>query len=330
MKIIKLAIRSILRFRMYSGINVLGMALSLACVITIFRYVYGEFTVDRFNKNLDRVFVTTQENSRNPGDVRFSWIRNMNRTPTFVDLLEHPGVERFSHIVLFKDDEINLDNRKYNATVLVADSNFLKIMDYHIVSGIENMSEPNNALVTKNFAQKVFGNENPVGQTFLHSTGEIITITGIIGQTSTKSTFSFDVVVSYYSNLRSYRSPQTLVLLHPNVDYRTINKQYEAFFDMPSWNETEQIRFQLFPLSKVYFDKSISEDYVFSRGNYNYVNILMAVGALILLVGVVSYINIYTVVILRRGRELGIKKVFGAGGHNIFIQLLDIIHIKFL
>ena len=322
MKIIKLAINSILHFRTYSGINILGMALSLACVITIFRYVYGEFAVDRFNKNLDRVFVTMREDSRSPGEARLWWIRNMNKTPTFVDLTEHPGVERFSHVVLFKDDEIDLDNQKYNATVLVTDSNFLKIMDYPIVLGIEKMSEPNNALVTKSFAQKIFGNENPVGQTFLHSTGEILTITGIIGQISTKSTLSFDILVSYYSNFRSLRSPQTLVLLYPDVDYQTINKQYEAFFEIPGWNETEQIRYQLFPLSKVYFDKSIHDNYVFERGNYSYVKILMAVAALILLVGVVSYINIYTVVILRRGRELGIKKVFGADGYHIFIQLV--------
>jgi len=56
---IRLAIRSILSFRMYSGVNLLGLALSLACVITIFRYVYGEITVDRFNDNLDRMYVTT-------------------------------------------------------------------------------------------------------------------------------------------------------------------------------------------------------------------------------------------------------------------------------
>ena len=323
MKIIKLAINSMLHFRTYSWINILGMALSLACVITIFRYVYGEFTVDHFNKNIKRVFLTTEENSRRPGEARLTWIKNMNRTSTFVDLTEHPGVERTSHIILFKDDEIELENQKYNTSVLVADSNFLKILDYPVISGIDRLSEPNNALITKRFARKIFGNENPVGQTFLHTTGEIFTITGVIGETSTKATLSFDILISYNGWLSSYRSPQTLALLYPNVDYQTINKQYEAFFDMPGWNETEQVRFQLFPLSKVYFDKSIHIDnYVFKQGNYSYVKILMAVAVLILLVGVVSYINICTVVILRRGRELGIKKVFGAEGYYIFIQLV--------
>jgi len=187
---------------------------------------------------------------------------------------------------LFKDDEIDCNNRRYNTTTVFTDSNFLKITDYPVIAGVEKLSDPQSALITQSFAQKIFGNKNPVGQTFMHSTGEILTVTGVIGQTSTKSTLSFDIVVSSNLQFTSYRSPQTLVLLYPNVDYRTINKRYEAFFDMPGWEETNQVRYQLFPLSKVYFDKSIDEDYVFKRGNYNHVRLLIAAGALILLIGI--------------------------------------------
>ena len=321
MKIIKLAIRSILNFRMYSGVNLLGLALSLACVIVIFRYVYGEFTVDRFNKKLNRIYVTTQEQSTKPGEAVFREISNRNREQTFVDLTEHPGVEKCSHFVLFKNDEIDWNDQRYYATVLIADSNFLKITDYPVIAGSDRLSEPNCAMITKSIAKKIFGNQDPVGQTFRHTTGQIITVTGIIGQTSTKTTLPFDIIVSAnISNfLRQWTTPQTFVLLYPNVDYRTVNKQYEAFFDMPRWGY--QIRHQLFPLSKVYFDKSIENYTIFNQGNYSYVTVLMAVGILILLAGVISYINIYTVVILRRQRELGLKKIFGAERFNIFLQL---------
>ena len=320
MKVIKLAIRSILHFRMYSGINMLGLALSLACVIVIFRYVHGELTVDRFNENLDRIYVTTYEMSIRPDQIAFLGIENRNRETTFVDLREHSGVEKSSSFILFVNDEIDVDTRKYDATLLAADSNFLKIIDYPLILGVDKLSEPNSALITESYAQKLFGNENPIGKTFRYSGGEILTITGIIGQTSTKATLSFDIIVSYYLSNYWSRGSQTLVQLYTGVDYQTINKQYEDFFDMPRWGY--QIRYQLFPLSKVYFDKSIINYGVFKQGNYNYVTVLIAVGILILLVGIINYINIYTVVVLRRGRELGIKKVFGAEGHNIFIQLL--------
>ena len=323
MKIIKLAIRSILHFRTYSGINLLGLALSLACVITIFRYVYGEFTVDRFNKNIDRIYVTTLEISNNPGNIKFSGLSNPNMETTFVDLTEHPGVEMFSHFMWYDNEEIDTENRKYNATILMADSNFLKITDYPVISGVERLSDPQSALITKNLSQKIFGNENPVGKTFRHSTGKILTITGIIGQTSTKATLSFDIVVSYLlaNSWSSRRISQTFVQLYPGVDYRTINKQYEDFFEMRSWQQ--QLRYQLFPLSKVYFDKNIVDVlHIYKKGNFDYVAVFIIVGVLILLVGIISYINIYTVVILRRGRELCMKKILGAEGHNVFVQLM--------
>ena len=318
MKTIRLAIRSILHFRMYSGVNLLGMALSLACVIIIFRYVYGEFTVDRFNKNLDRIYVTTNERSVKSGEVMFSAVLNLNRETTFVDLTKHPGVENYSHFFILNNNEIDLDDKKYKATVLVADSNFLKITDYPVISGLDKLNEPKSALITQRFAQKLLGNQNPVGRTFQSSNGEILTITGVIGQISTKTMLSFDVIIPYYVPSMVTSPMQTIVLLYPNVDYQAVNKQYEAFFDMPRWGY--QIRHQLFPLSKMYFDKSIS-NYVYSQGNINYVRVLIVVGVLILFVGIVSYINIHTVVVLRRGRELGLKKIFGAEGYNIFIQL---------
>ena len=324
MKIIRLAIRSILNFRTYSSINILGMALALACVVTIFRYVYGEMNVDRFNKKIDRIFVSTFERSTSPGEVRFSGIFNSNQETAFVDLTEHSGVEKFSHFIWFESDEIDVDDRKFNATILMADSNFLKITDYPVMLGIERLYQPNSALVTHSFAQKLFGKENPVGKTFRHSTGEILTITGVIGQIPTKSTLSFDVIVSYdlWEMLMQWSTPQqTLVMLYPGVDYRAVNKHYEEFYEMGGWQPQFQ-RHQLFPLSDLYFEKNIEKSNVYGQGNYNYVAVLMAIGFLILLAGVINYINICTVVVLRRGKELGIKKIFGAGSHNIFVQLL--------
>ena len=320
LKIIKIAIRSILNFRTYSGINLLGLALSLACVITIFRYVYGEFTVDRFNKNIDRMYVTTRDISTNPGYIYYEGIKSSNwREKTFNDPTEHPGVELFSQFILYGDrkEEIELDNRKYDARILVADSNFLKIMDYPVVFGVDKLSEPHSALITKSYAKKLFGNQDPVGKTFLHASGDELTITGIIGQASTKTMLAFDVVISYHLTNNWTSIPQTLLLLYPGVDYNNINNQYASYFD--NWGG--QMRYQLFPFSMIYFDKSIIDRSTFKQGNYNYVRVLMAVGLLILLAGLINYINIYTVAVLRRGRELGVKKVFGAGGNYIFLQL---------
>ena len=88
-----------------------------------------------------------------------------------------------------------------------------KICDYPVISGTHRLNERNHALVTQRFAKKLFGNDHPVGKTFRHVTSEILTITGMIGQTSTKSTLNFDVVASLklHDQMSSRRMPHTFV-----------------------------------------------------------------------------------------------------------------------
>ena len=321
MKKIQLAFRSLLHYKQYSIINILGLALSLACVIIIFRYVHGEMTVDRFNRNLDRIFVTTIETDFWVGHVAFSQVSNLNNEITFADLTQHPGVEKDAHIIFLPDDEIDVNERKFNATTIAADSNFLKILDFPIISGVADLSNPSTALISREFAQRLFGNENPIGKTFRHSLGNILTITGVIGETSTKSSLSFDVVVSRYLTRFWFARGETFVLLYSGVDYQTINRQYEEFFETITFGDGVRMRHQLFPFSSVYFANHISNS-TFEQGNRQNINILMVVGFLILLIGIFNYINIYTVVMLRRSKELAIKKIFGAELHSAFLQLL--------
>lgn len=319
MKIIQLAIRSILHFRSYTLINILGLALSLACVIVIFRYVYGEFTVGHFNQKIDRLYVTIQENTSFPGKLAFFGISNPNNEKTFVDLRSDPGVEIYSDFCLLdEEEEISIEDKKYNAVILAADSNFFKISNYDIVEGIVNTAEPKTALLTKKYALKLFGKENPIGKTIRYSNGELLTITGIIGEASSKDLLHFDMVISYHLSEHWSKRSGNLILLHPNTDYKSINKKYENFFEMSLWGYSE--RYQLYPYKDIYFSKNILS-FSYTLGNYTYTIVLLIVGILILLIGIVNFINIYTMVILRRGREFGMKKVFGAEGRKIFIQL---------
>ena len=112
MKVIRLAIRSILHFRTYSMINLIGLALGLACVMIISRYVYGELTVDRFNKNLDRMYLTTVEWSTRPGKIELLGITKSDRNKDYIDLREHPGVENYANLILFKNENISLDDNR--------------------------------------------------------------------------------------------------------------------------------------------------------------------------------------------------------------------------
>jgi ABC-type antimicrobial peptide transport system permease subunit len=318
MKFILLAFRSLRYFRAYSALNVLGLTLSLVCVVVIFRYVYGELTVDHFHSRLERMYVTYVERA---GESKrsFSGLYNPNKEESFVDLSKHPGVERHALFYKQRGNELVYGERILNADIIVADTNFMQVCGYH-TEGAANLLTPEDALITEDFARKLFGHADPVGKTIRYTLiGKELTITGVIEQPRMKSSLSFDLVISVESYTRRWPSvPQSLILLYPGTNYQDINAQYASFEFMRS--HVGEVRYQLYPYRDVYFGKEIDGTF-FSHNNYLYIIVFLIVGLLLLLTGLVNFVSIYTVVSLHRGREFGLKKVYGASGWHVFIQL---------
>lgn len=318
MKIILLAIRPLMRFRTYTFINVFGLALSLACVIIISRYVYSELQTDRFYPDLERIYTTTYEDDKHPGMLRYAGVSNPNNEKSFSSILEHPRVECATSIR--KEDEISCwyNDKEYTSQTLIADSNFFKIARYPLIVGTNTLKNPEDAVITEQYARKIFGKETALGKQLRLSMEKTVTIAGVIGTPVTASSLAFDIVISEQLAHSWRRMSNNLVRLHPHADYKQINKQYNQFMRMDLWNYS--VRYQLHPFSDVYFNKTI-DNFFFRTGNFTYIWILSLVAFMILLVGIFNFVNIYSVVVLRRGREFGMKKVFGAGAKMMFAQL---------
>lgn len=320
MKIILLAIRSLMRFRLYTVINIFGLTMSLMCVMIISRHVYRELTVDHFNKNLDRICLVTQhfEEETRP---RFYYIFNTGTGLGDARLANHPSVEKVAPFSSFEEDYITVGDKKYNARILVADTAFLQILDYPIVSDNRQtpLNDPQGAVITRKFARKLFGTDkNIVGKSLQHSNGKTITISTVIDDPVGKSSIQFDLLVSWQLQAKWGRAFNAFVLLAPGTDIDKLNKEFIS--NRKEGNKETPI--QLLPLGKAYFDKTVNLfDNTYLRGNYTNVLVLIGVAFLILLVGIFNFINIYTVLMLKRARELGMKKVFGARAWQMLVQL---------
>lgn len=319
MKILVLALRSLTRFKLYTAINILGLALSLTCVIIISRYVHSELSTDHFNNKLERIFTTTYEVDKRSGELMFSGVSNPNNEKSFVNLLENPAIERSSLFRLMENDSFWYKEQEYNGQTLATDSSFFQILDYPLLAGSKALTKPDEAVITEAYATKIFGKESPIGKQLRSSVGKDVTVAGVIGEPSTPSSIQFDIAISDQLSASWSRMPNSLALLHPKAKYQEVNKQYTDFIRMDIWDYS--VRYQLYPLSDVYFSKNVT-NYTFRTGNYTYVWILSLVAGMILLVGLFNFVNIYSVVILRRGREFGMKKVFGAGSQSVMGQLL--------
>ncbi len=321
MKLLTISARILSRFRLYSIINVLGLVLSLACVIALSRYVHQETTVNRFIDKLDRTCLMIYEQEHSSRVLGAAV--NITRRKDFASLLDTPEVERYSSFIQYLNEPIEVNNHRYSVNIYVVDSLFLQLVPYPVAIGSNKLEAPEDVIITSRLAKKLFGKENPIGQKISHASGYLLNVIGVLDKPKTKSSFNFDMLLNNQLQEAWTRLPIQIVLLREGANAGAINQKYGEFRQFPGYGN-RLTRFQLLPLGDFYFDTSLllnENDRMLEQGNRANIFVLSVVAVLILLVGLFNFINIYTVITLRRGREFGIKKVYGAKGWQIFVQL---------
>lgn len=321
MKTLLLSVRSLMHFRLYAFINIMGLALSLACTISIGRYLYSEWMTDRFNSQHQRICLSARIIPNNEQPPILCTTENVLLKKNFHNPLDLPEVERMTSFVSLSDVSISIDNQIFGVHALATDSVFLQVFDFPLLAGSTEkvLAKPENAVISKAFAQKVFGNGNPIGKNIQYNE-HLLTIQGITGETSTASSLSFDLLIS---KQLQWRWPpvnhHTAVVLSPGTDIEALNRK---LIDNNNKAAEKYFEFQLIPLDKLYLDTTIRKgENTFRQGNAGNLGILSLVALLILLTGLFNFIQVSSAITLKRGRELGLKKVFGARLKDLFLQL---------
>ena len=315
------AIKALFRFRIYTIINIIGLAISVAATLIIVRYIHQEVTVDHFCKDLDQLYILTAQRSN--GHISIIDNTDRNNDPNFIDPMKNPEVEKYSYCISFKDDYIIVDDHRFQANVLVTDSFFLQLMDYPVISGIKTIQRPDDAIITRKYAKHLFKDENPLGKQLVSSAGYTLTIRGIVDEPDTKSSLQFDLItpVNQGKYMDWSRMGFCITRLVKGTELAKFNEKISKPQSLICFSHSP-IQFRLFPLKELYFNKVVSSaSGFFLRGNKEHVIVLSVVACMLLLVGIFNFINIYTVIILKRAREFGVKKVYGASGIQVFSQI---------
>ncbi|MDL2245020.1 ABC transporter permease [Parabacteroides sp. OttesenSCG-928-J18] len=317
MKIILLAIRSLTHFRLYTLVNILGLGLSLACFILITRFVYSEITTDHYIDNYQKVCISAHEKEDN------SNIQLINISGYFSpDPMDDIDIELFSVIYPNERDMITLEETHYTLSSAMVDSNYLNIVSLPILKQNRPrlLIQPNEAIVSEEQAKRLFGNEDPIGKTFTSSLDNVLTVTGVFGKPATKASFGFDILLSNDPRMAKIRGSVCFVRLKENCDIQSFNEKYSKF--RKTEYEESRSRPRFYSLKELYFTPGISLfDGSYDKGDMKQLYLLTGMSLLLLLIGLFNFVNIYTVIVLKRGREFGMKKVFGANGHQVALQL---------
>ena len=323
MKTLKYAARHLARAKAYTLINVVGLALSLGCCILLARYLHREYTTDTHCVDRGRVVIPLQDIDGNvyPSILHPDWV-TLDTT-----YITDSQVQERCRLILLQDDLVQRGESSHQAHVLAADSSFFHLFRYPVQVGEAALHAPTDAVLTEAFARRLFGHENPVGQV-LDYAGHEVTVRGVIGEPACKTTLHFDLVVAYDLSDEWGRMPWELVHVLPAVDLPAINRQAHIYRPVKAagdWYPVgKQIRQQFLTLEEFYFDQTSTDEdtrLMRSQGNLRYLHLLAGVAVLLLLVGMLNFVNLYMVLMMKRSKEYGIKKVFGLHRLPLFAQI---------
>ena len=318
MKTLKYAWRFLMRSKSYTIINLLGLACSLACSIILMRYIHRELTVDTHCIDREHVYAICTNTEGNRG---LSGLKQYNYDTISID---NRFVEAMTTYIPLEKDYVISGTNRIPARCLVTDSVFFQLFHYPIVQGKLSLTTPQSALLTEKYARKIFGNENPIGKGLRYSNGKDITVEGIVGEPECKTTINFDIILSSKLSQHWERMNTELYRFLPGTDINAINKtgSVPRYINDPKY-DTRTHTFSLISVKDIYWDGSLTdrEPAMFLSGNHSHLIILSGVCLLLLLTGILNFINLYLVALLRRGKEYGLKKVFGVCGKTLFANI---------
>lgn len=331
---LKMAFRSFSKFKLYSIINIFGLAVGFAASLAIALFVIDHKSMDRFLEDREHIY-RLEVQSKKEGKISRNASLHSNIGPLLANSL--PDIKAFSRIN--ETDMTVITESSQGKTfieerALSVDPDFFKVFSYELISGDEEsvLTRPNTVVVTAATARKYFDDENPVGRTIKVNNGKDITmeIVGVVETPKGNSSLQFDILAS------NVKSGERKISFEGNFYMTT-----PVYFKLSEGSNPTALADQVLQQIRLHTNKPalVEVDYLFnSFNNLKYdldvdddliaptdarvIVMFITIGLFIIGLAIVNYINLSTARALQRSHEVGIRKAAGAGRNTLIWQFL--------
>jgi putative ABC transport system permease protein len=325
--------RNLVRNKAFSSVNILGLALGLACSILILLWVHQELSYDNFHANGPHIYRITAS--------PIGGTYPLSGAPLAADIQRQiPGIKNTARIKADYNDPVlfSVGDKHFETNrAWYADPSVLQLFSFPLVSGdaATALVRPNGLLLTQQTARRFFGTEDVVGKTIRMNDTVVFTVTGVLKDLPANSHLQFElllpmsydarydqeIIQHHYDDLDFYTyiqlddktdaSPAALANIGRQIS--VINHKGEPTFEA---------KFELQPLSRIHlYSRSLLYD-IGLQGNIVDVRIFSIVAIFILLIACINFMNLATARSARRAREVGVRKVIGARRGQLIGQFL--------
>lgn len=331
---VKTAARIILKHKVYSAINILGLAIGLACSILILQYVINELSFDNFHKSRDHIYRVNiiEEQS---GEMTSSAIITAGVGPSMLE--ELPEVKAMVRLSNPEDGFFTWQNKHFfTSGICHADSSFFGLFSFKLRSGNPEtaLAEPNTIVLSRKLAEQIFGAKDPVGEFIRFNNKDNLLVSGVVENPPVNSSVQFNALISFsslYNRSDVYLDWDggwnyvTFVRLAENTNLKAFADKFPAFMEKHINYKYKQVGITLYmmiqPLKDLHLWSNLDYD-LDTRGDLSKIYVFIAIAVFILIIACINFMNLATARSMKRAKEVGLRKVVGAAKSQIIRQFL--------
>ena len=324
---LKVSLRIIKRQKIYSFINIFGLAAGMACCILILLWVWFELSFDRFHENSGNIYRMIRESELN----NRTYLDALTPPPLGPEMKEKcPEVKGFVRYRKFVGTVLlaKEDNRFYESDGAYTDPSFFEVFTIPFIKGNPEtaLRDKYSVVLTEEMAGKYFGDEDPIGKVLRFEGFLNLTVTGIIKNIPKNSHLRISFLVpikiseDWGGRLNEWDTypNYTYIQLKKGASYRDLEIDINNYIKTVFPERNDKFIFQ--PLNKIHLHSYFARDDYAVLGNVNLIYIFSAIALFILIIACINFINLTTARSLLRSREICIRKVVGCKRTGLISQ----------
>jgi putative ABC transport system permease protein len=321
-------LRGFLKNKVYTSLNLAGLALGFAVFMFSMIYVTFETSFEMFHTKADHIYRATYRYTPSDG-YESHWARvpfdYINQLPSDV-----PGIKSLVRFQNHARKYVRVGNEKFRPNhAYVADKEVFGMFDFHLIAGdpVAALAQPYSVVISESLARKYFGVSNPVGEEMfiigdLDKAETLHHVTGVMTDLPANTHLPVEMLISFKNPAERTGWAYTYILLEDGADISSVAAQMPSFiakYTPADLAKFDAVIFQ--PLIDIHLTSDLARELV-PGGDMFYVRIVAFAGLLILVIAVVNFMNLNTAMALGRAKEIGVRKILGASRGNLVTYLL--------
>jgi putative ABC transport system permease protein len=331
---VKTALRNLLRYKTYSMINIVGLAMGLTCAILILLWVQDDLSFDRFHKNADTIYRVLVQYPDESGNLH-----TMPKLPSplmqaakaeIPEVIEAARLEPWGdkkELIKYKDKVF------YEEGITSYDPQILNMFSFPLVKGElkDLLADRNDVVITEQTAKKYFGDEEPIGKVLNWNNWQLYTVKGVLKDIPRNSHIRFNLLTRYENEEHSWPQGFTWSMfnrpiylqLQKNANVQEVDQKLTALVKKNNDRaNVPGVKVFLQPLTDIHLTAGLTNEYAEVR-DIKYVYIYSIIALFILCIACINFINLSTARSAERAKEVALRKTIGANRLQVFKQYMS-------